>query len=202
MISQRIRELRLGKKLTLQEVATHLGVTRASVSKWEQGHTNPEHSRLEQLAKLFGVPTTHLVSDTPGPPIKQLPVVDYGKYTKVDEFHHRLNRPDRAYFSTSCNVSDSAFYMHFVDREPKDIWQNGFQSGTLVLFDPALPHTTDDLIYAHDARGSCQLLYFKVKDGARCYRAFVGNKDLYHEGDYLVILGVAVESVLVTKLKR
>ena len=202
MIGQRIRELRLGRGLTLQEVATVLGVTRASVSKWEQGHSHPEYSRLEELARLFGVPAAHLLSEGTGEPVKSYPVVDYRKYTRVDDFVHRLRLPSNEVYPSASSVSKASFFMRMHTSEAKNLWLTGIQSGSLVLFDPALPHTTDDLIYAHDARGDCQLLYAKVAQGARYYQAFIGNKDLYHEGDYLVVLGVAVESVMVTQLKH
>ena len=202
MIGQRIRELRLGRGLTLQEVATVLGVTRASVSKWEQGHSHPEHSRLEELARLFGVPAAHLLSEGTGEPVKSYPVVDYRKYTRVDDFVYRLRLPSNAVYPSARGASEASFFMRMETSEVKNLWLTGIQSGSMVLFDPALPHTTDDLIYAHDARGDCQLLYAKVAQGARYYQAFIGNKDLYHEGDYLVVLGVAVESVMVTQLKH
>ena len=202
MIGHRIRELRASKRLTLQQVATALGVTRASVSKWEQGHTNPEHSRLEEIAQLFGVPVTHLLAHGSAPPPRSYPVVDYAKYTRVDEFVRRLRRPGNQSHPSSFRASEGSFYMRFTSSEVKNLWLTGIHPGSLVLFDPALPHTTDDLIYAHDARGDCQLLYAKSEQGARYYQAFIGNKDLYHEGDYLVVLGVAVEMVTVTRLKQ
>ena len=202
MIGQRIRELRLGRGLTLQEVATVLGVTRASVSKWEQGHSHPEYSRLEELARLFGVPAAHLLSEGTAEPVKSYPIVDYRKYTRVEDFVYRLRLPSNAVYPSARGASDASFFMRMETSEVKNLWLTGIQSGSLVLFDPALPHTTDDLIYAHDARGDCQLLYAKVAQGARYYQAFIGNKDLYHEGDYLVVLGVAVESVMVTQLKH
>ena len=192
----------MGRGLTLQEVATVLGVTRASVSKWEQGHSHPEHSRLEELARLFGVPAAHLLSEGTGEPVKSYPVVDYRKYTRVDDFVYRLRLPSNAVYPSARGASEASFFMRMETSEVKNLWLTGIQSGSLVLFDPALPHTTDDLIYAHDARGDCQLLYAKVAQGARYYQAFIGNKDLYHEGDYLVVLGVAVESVMVTQLKH
>ena len=202
MIGQRIRELRLGRGLTLQEVATVLGVTRASVSKWEQGNSHPEYSRLEELARLFGVPAAHLLSEGTGEPVKSYPIVDYRKYTRVEDFVYRLRLPSNAVYPSARGVSEASFFMRMETSEVKKLWLTGIQSGSLLLFDPALPHTTDDLIYAHDARGDCQLLYAKVAQGARYYQAFIGNKDLYHEGDYLVVLGVAVESVMVPQLKH
>ena len=192
----------MGRGLTLQEVATVLGVTRASVSKWEQGHSHPEYSRLEELARLFGVPAAHLLSEGTGEPVKSYPIVDYRKYTRVEDFVYRLRLPSNAVYPSARGASEASFFMRMETSEVKNLWLTGIQSGSLVLFDPALPHTTDDLIYAHDARGDCQLLYAKVAQGARYYQAFIGNKDLYHEGDYLVVLGVAVESVMVTQLKH
>lgn len=179
-----------------------LGVTRASVSKWEQGNSHPEYSRLEELARLFGVPAAHLLSEGTGEPVKSYPIVDYRKYTRVEDFVYRLRLPSNAVYPSARGASEASFFMRMETSEVKNLWLTGIQSGSLVLFDPALPHTTDDLIYAHDARGDCQLLYAKVAHGARYYQAFIGNKDLYHEGDYLVVLGVAVESVMVTQLKH
>ena len=192
----------MGRGLTLQEVATVLGVTRASVSKWEQGNSHPEYSRLEELARLFGVPAAHLLSEGTGEPVKSYPIVDYRKYTRVEDFVYRLRLPSNAVYPSARGASEASFFMRMETSEAKNLWLTGIQSGSLVLFDPALPHTTDDLIYAHDARGDCQLLYAKVAQGSRYYQAFIGNKDLYHEGDYLVVLGVAVESVMVTQLKH
>lgn len=202
MIGQRIRELRMSKGLTLQEVATHVGVTRASVSKWEQGHTHPEFARLEQLAKLFGVPITHVVSNERGPAIRQLPVVDYAKYARVEDFTRELRRPSIPTFPTTAVVTAGAFFMRVESREVKNLWLTPIASGSLVLFDPGVAHAAGDLIYAHGARGDCHLLYTEVVEGERCYRAFIGNKTLYGAQDYLVVLGVAIESVLVTPLKH
>ncbi len=62
MLSQRLRQLRKERSLTLQEVADHLGVTRASASKWETGLSHPSFKRLDALAKLYGVSTPELLS--------------------------------------------------------------------------------------------------------------------------------------------
>ena len=92
--------------------------------------------------------------------------------------------------------------MSFDDREQKNLWLTGIQSGSFVLFDPEQPYTTDDLILAHDARGDCQLLYVKVTEGARYYQAFIGNKRMHDDGDYLVILGVAMECIHVRQMSQ
>ena len=54
--ANRIRQLRVNGKLTQQQVATYVGVSRVAVAKWESGNTKdlkPEN--LFKLADLFKV---------------------------------------------------------------------------------------------------------------------------------------------------
>ena len=202
MISNRIRQLRLARGLTLEQVATELGVTKASVSKWELGSTYPEHSRLDQLARVLGVAVAQLLTEPGASLVRSYPIVDYRKYDRVEHFMDRLRGPNVKTYPSPSPASGRAFFMRIDESEQKNLWLTGIQSGSLVLFDPEQPYTTDDLIFAHDARGDCQLLYVKVTEGARYYQAFIGNKDLYHEGDYLVVLGVALDSVHVRQMSH
>lgn len=56
----RIRELRLRKDMTQQDVADHLGVSHVAVYKWESGEIVPSARRLPQIAKLFDVSISEL----------------------------------------------------------------------------------------------------------------------------------------------
>lgn len=60
--ASRIRQLRIDAKLTQQQVATHIGISRVAVAKWESGNTKdlkPEN--LFKLADLFKVNERDLV---------------------------------------------------------------------------------------------------------------------------------------------
>jgi len=46
-----ITEKRRAKGVTQEELATHLGVTKASVSKWETGASYPDIELLNNIAK-------------------------------------------------------------------------------------------------------------------------------------------------------
>ena len=48
-------ELRTKKKLTQEELAQKLFVTRQAVSRWESGETTPNTETLKMLSKIFGV---------------------------------------------------------------------------------------------------------------------------------------------------
>ena len=50
-------------KMTQEFVAEAVGVSRQSVSKWEQGISDPSTSNLFALAKLFGVSVEELLKE-------------------------------------------------------------------------------------------------------------------------------------------
>ncbi len=60
-IAENILKLRHGKRITQEEVARYLGVTKASVSKWENAQSIPDVMLLPQLAAFFGVTVDELL---------------------------------------------------------------------------------------------------------------------------------------------
>lgn len=53
-INERIKELRLQNKLTLEEVANIVGVTKATVQRWESGlFANMRRDKIASLAKAL-----------------------------------------------------------------------------------------------------------------------------------------------------
>lgn len=61
MLSQRIRELRLSKRMSQVELAKLLGVSKQSVSNWENDNIQPSIEMLMKLAEVFSVPTDYLL---------------------------------------------------------------------------------------------------------------------------------------------
>jgi len=58
-LGTRIRELREERGWTQEQLATTVGVKRATVAAWENG-ANPEHASFMALAEVFGVPLDYL----------------------------------------------------------------------------------------------------------------------------------------------
>lgn len=54
-ISSKLKTLRKGRKLTQQELADKLGVTRATISNYEVGRRSPHISELKRFADFYGV---------------------------------------------------------------------------------------------------------------------------------------------------
>jgi transcriptional regulator with XRE-family HTH domain len=64
-IADTIARLRKEKKMTQEELADFIGVTKASVSKWENGQSLPDILLLPQLAAFFGISLDNLFGYEP-----------------------------------------------------------------------------------------------------------------------------------------
>lgn len=61
MLSERIKELRLSRCLNQVEFAKKLGVTKQSVSNWENNNIQPSIEMLLKLTELFSVSADYLL---------------------------------------------------------------------------------------------------------------------------------------------
>lgn len=60
----RLKELRQEKKLTQQELADEIGVTKRTYIYWEKGERQIKPEKAQQLADFFGVPIPYLLGFT------------------------------------------------------------------------------------------------------------------------------------------
>lgn len=62
MISQNLVYLRKSKKISLEELAEAIGVSRQAISKWESGETTPDLPNTIALADFYNVTVDDLIS--------------------------------------------------------------------------------------------------------------------------------------------
>ena len=79
MINENLKDLRKHHKLSQEDVAEAIGVSRQAVAKWENGDTTPDITNCVALAKLYDVTLDDLVNYQKGKS-KGLPVPPRGKY--------------------------------------------------------------------------------------------------------------------------
>ena len=65
MLSKRIYELRLSFGWTQVQLAQKLGITKQTVSNWENDNIQPSIDMLVKLSKIFNVSTDYLLGLTP-----------------------------------------------------------------------------------------------------------------------------------------
>lgn len=74
-LNEKIYYYRKALKMSQEELAAQVGVSRQSVSKWELGEATPEVEKLLSLARAFGVTTDELLSEEE--PVAQEPEDEY-----------------------------------------------------------------------------------------------------------------------------
>lgn len=77
MLPERLKEQRLLHKLTQQQVADTIGITRPAYTAYESGNRQPDYELLKQLAALFRVSTDYLLGKTDKPHYYSLTEKDY-----------------------------------------------------------------------------------------------------------------------------
>lgn len=58
---ERIKELRLERKLTMVQLATAIGTKHGLVSRWESGHYAPSPGFIYELSKFFNISADYLL---------------------------------------------------------------------------------------------------------------------------------------------
>ena len=59
LLSERLHDLRIGKKLSQKQVALMIGVNPSTISTYENAERLPSYPALIKLAKIYGV-SSHL----------------------------------------------------------------------------------------------------------------------------------------------
>jgi len=62
-LNEKIAWYRRDRRLSQEELAAQVGVSRQAVSKWELGEASPDIGKLLALANAFGVTTDHLLNE-------------------------------------------------------------------------------------------------------------------------------------------
>lgn len=94
-LSEKIMELRKSKRLSQEQLAELLGVSRQSVSKWETGESLPELERLTGLSSIFEVSTDYLLKPSE---INDLSIRTNKLEKNQQELAQQVNSKDKQHF--------------------------------------------------------------------------------------------------------
>lgn len=98
ILADKITELRKKNGWSQEDLASQLGVSRQSVSKWESGQSIPDLERILKMSEIFGVTTDHLLKDEAAPPEAAAlppedapaPAEEGARLMTMEETHHYL----------------------------------------------------------------------------------------------------------------
>lgn len=88
---ERIKELRIAKKWTQQEVADRLGVNKQTISQYERGVREPQIETLEAIADIFNVSLNYLV----GKDNLTVRLINNSEYAIIEEYRNSSNVKSR-----------------------------------------------------------------------------------------------------------
>ena len=202
MLNERLKNLRLAKGLTLQQVGDAFGISKASISSWESGKSHPDHKKLEKLAELFSTSVQFLIagnSDYTHPENYGVPFFSWNKLSsrkvhsteqsqKVTPLH---SRPGKKSFATR--------YPGSSDRN----WQsNGVPAGSLLIVDPDLEPGPLDTVLVQSTDGTLGLAkYEQTPENKKILVAADTSNFQPIQSESIKILGVALEWQLSGKIK-
>ena len=63
-LAEKIMNLRKKRGWSQEELASHLAISRQSVSKWESGASVPDLDKILKLSEIFNVTTDYLLKET------------------------------------------------------------------------------------------------------------------------------------------
>ena len=111
MLGNKLKQLRISKNKTQQQVADYLGITRAAYSHFENNRNDPDKETLVKLAILFDVTTDFLLGRNHTPEwaskdevieldkiLKSNPGMTYGSEIMTDEDREQINDLIASYF--------------------------------------------------------------------------------------------------------
>lgn len=81
----RTAELRHAMGITQDALATEIGVTQGTVSKWEAGTAIPRLEHVNKLTAFFGVPTRSLFVFDDDPPAEKTVTALFGRLSDGDK---------------------------------------------------------------------------------------------------------------------
>jgi len=203
MLFERLKNLRLSKGLTLQQVGDVFGISKASISSWESGRSHPDHKKLEKLAELLGTTVQFLVAGN----VDHINVTTSPNKVPFIEWASILDKSD-VLKSTPLvtplhsSPSNMAFATRYASSQSFK-WQFGpIPSGSILIVDPSEVAGPTDTVLVQISKKEIELARFTstpenksilIKEDAAEFQQIAAK-------NYKVI-GVVLEWQLSAKLK-
>lgn len=203
MLNERLKNLRLAKGLTLQQVGDFFGISKASVSAWESGKSHPDHKKLVQLAELFNTNISYLITGSGG----NVSSPSSGKHIEFkswDSLDQEIIKNLSPTFVTTLHSSPGK--NAFATRYPGSVdfeWQySGIPAGSILIIDPDQTPGPLDTVLVKFIHGKVCLAKFDQTPENKKH-LILENSIEYKpiNSNEVKILGVALEWQLSGKIK-
>ncbi len=83
---EKLQRLRKDQRMSQEELASKIAVSRQAVSKWELNETMPDIDNIIQLSKIFGISIDYLLNDEINI-VEEIPIVKEAKKKLKKEYN-------------------------------------------------------------------------------------------------------------------
>ena len=202
MLGQRLRQLRKEKSLTLQQVADALGVTRACVSKWETGRSQPDLVSIEAISAVFGFTASELLATQVydgALKFRDYPVITLENGTPLKDLAQKYKRLRR--YPSGNLLSTEAFFVALDNFMATNFGLKEIKSNTLLLIDPSAQPTIGDLVLTLTLNLGYQVLAVRENFGQPEYFSLGAKLSQLGSLQGVEVLGLVIEAVHNENLK-
>ena len=206
MLNERIKNLRLAKGLTLQQVGEVFGISAASVASWEKGKNQPDSRKLSKIAEVLGSTVEFLLNgigdlqtrvETIGSAVPFLPwafLLSYDNTLNVSSATEWVlplhTKPSKTSFATRYPGSNELSWT-----------QGPIPAGAIIFIDPEKEMHADSIALV--SPGSNQIELARVQLPAKPsghYLKLISSGDSVHSQKDVKVIGNIVEWRITGKL--
>lgn len=141
--AERIKELRLSKNMTMEELGNKLNKTKSTISTWEKGTRSPKMGELEDIAKFFNVSVGYLLGLNEVEPRQILENVD----AQLDVL---LNKAQKKLEEDPDNIEIKRFLKDLQEKKDNTLFALRFEKilNENVLFEYG--KSTNEILFVND----------------------------------------------------
>ena len=157
MLNERLKNLRLAKGMTLQQVGDAFEISAASVASWEKGKNQPDSRKLSRIAQVLGTTVEFLLNGSSHTQFtqveslqKDVPFVSWDKLlsSAVSTKATTLTTAQSAGWVTPLHTSpsDASFATRFPGSMQLSWSQGPIPAGAVIFVDPSKGIQSDALV--------------------------------------------------------
>ena len=204
MLNERLKNLRLAKGLTLQQVGDVFGISKASVFSWESGKSHPDHKKLVKLADVFSTSVQYLIAGIADHPASNSTShgVRFYSWEKLGSDLEKLNENLSTVTALHSKPGINSFATRYPGSSDRNWQSNAIPAGSILIFDPDLMAGPIDTVLVQSKDGSIRLAKFEQTPENKKILVVADGSDFQPIPIASIkVLGVALEWQLSGKIK-
>ena len=150
MLNERLKNLRLAKGMTLQQVGDAFGISAASVASWEKGKNQPDSRKLNKIAQVLGTSVEFLLNGSVETQFANneslAKAVAFISWDKLSNTLQTISATEEKVSPLHTQPSSNCFATRYPGSTEISWNQGPIPAGALIFIDPDKDLQTDSLV--------------------------------------------------------